>query len=275
MAEESALDLSCEQFYSSLLFDEIQNVEDFSMSDDKYAEQLQDQEVTSTIFNQKSTHSPAVESPVDQPEVVESALSFCEICAERKEKDQMFKIDSCIHIFCTDCISKHISIKIQEKIHVVTCPGVACRGILDFGARSSIIPKDVRNNWDELLCESIILASQKFYCPYKDCSAMLVNDSNEIIRESECPVCRRLFCAQCYVPWHSGVECAEFQSLNVDERSREDLMMKELAKAEQWSRCPDCRYFVEKTKGCIHMTCRCGSQFCYICGITWTANHAC
>ncbi|WMV35207.1 hypothetical protein MTR67_028592 [Solanum verrucosum] len=85
---------------------------------------------------------------------------------------------------------------------------------------------------------------------------MLVNDSDDIVRESECPVCRRLFCAQCYVPWHCGVQCEEFQKMNVDERSREDLMVKELAKAKQWTRCPYCRFFVEKTEGCLHMTCR-------------------
>ncbi|KAK4719315.1 hypothetical protein R3W88_017653 [Solanum pinnatisectum] len=202
----------------------------------------QDQEIimSSTIFNQNSTNSPAEESSVDQPEIGGSSLSFCEICAERKEIDEMFTIESCSHVFCTDCINKHVSIKIQDKIHVVTCP-------------------DVCNSWDELLCESLILASQKFYCPYKDCSAMLVNDSDEIVRESECPVCWRLFCAQCHVPWHCGVQCEEFRKMNVDETSREDLMVKELAKAKQ----------------CLHMTCRCGSQFCYKCGITWRNNHAC
>ncbi|XP_009769156.1 E3 ubiquitin-protein ligase RSL1-like [Nicotiana sylvestris] len=271
MAKESALDLSCDDFYVSLLFDEIENDENFSISDEKSAEELQFQEVimNSTIFNQNT------EAEGGAHEVGESSLSFCEICAERKESDEMFTIQTCSHIFCTDCISKHVATKIQENIHVVTCPGVACREILDFETCSSIVPKEVISRWDEMLCESLILASQKFYCPYKDCSAMLVNDSDEIIRESECPSCWRLFCAQCKVPWHCGVECVEFQQLNSDERDREDLMVRELAKAKEWTRCPYCKYFVEKTEGCLHMTCRCGSQFCYKCGVIWTIHHAC
>jgi hypothetical protein len=32
---------------------------------------------------------------------------------------------------------------------------------------------------------------------------------------------------------------------------------------------------VEKTSGCDHMTCRCGYQFCYICGGKWSSNHKC
>ena len=31
-------------------------------------------------------------------------------------------------------------------------------------------------------------------------------------------------------------------------------------------RCSRCKYWVEKNDGCNHMTCRCGYEFCYICG---------
>lgn len=82
------------------------------------------------------------------------------------------------------------------------------------------------------------------------------NDGETVISESECPFCHRLFCAQCYVPWHPGVNCEEYQRLNVDERGREDLMVRELAKEKKWSRCPHCKYYVERTEGCPHMTCR-------------------
>ncbi|CAK9134217.1 unnamed protein product [Ilex paraguariensis] len=129
-----------------------------------------------------------------------------------------------------------------------------------------MIPNEVLARWDELLCESLILAAQKFYCPFKDCSALLVNDTDGVIRESECPICRRLFCAQCSVPWHSGIGCEEFQRLNEDERGREDLMVRELARDRNWMRCPCCKFYMEKNEGCLHMTCRCKFQFCYACG---------
>jgi E3 ubiquitin-protein ligase RNF144 len=58
------------------------------------------------------------------------------------------------------------------------------------------------------------------------------------------------------VPWHSGIECEEFQRLNEDERGREDLMLRELAKDKKWSRCPQCKFYVERTEGCPHMICR-------------------
>jgi hypothetical protein len=34
-------------------------------------------------------------------------------------------------------------------------------------------------------------------------------------------------------------------------------------------KCPRCRMHVEKDEGCDHMTCPCGTQFCYRCGDYW------
>ncbi|XP_065618955.1 E3 ubiquitin-protein ligase RSL1 [Quercus suber] len=185
-----------------------------------------------------------------------------------------FKTESCVHSFCSDCIGKHVATKIQESITTVTCPGLDCKSVIELDACREVLPKDVLDRWDEALCEALF-GSQRFYCPFKDCSAMLLNDNEEgeAIRESECPFCHRLFCAVCYVPWHSGVDCEEFQRLNEDERGRDDLMLRELVKEKKWRRCPHCKYFVERTDGCLHMTCRCTSQFCYGCGAEWTSDH--
>ncbi|KAH9613883.1 hypothetical protein KSS87_021386, partial [Heliosperma pusillum] len=84
--------------------------------------------------------------------------------------------------------------------------------------------------------------------------------------QAECPSCFRLFCAQCKVGWHNGIECAEYQKLGKDERQNEDLMLRNLAKNKNWQRCPACKFYVEKSEGCLYMKCRCGVAFCYRCG---------
>lgn len=86
-----------------------------------------------------------------------------------------------------------------------------------------ILPPDVFDKWGSALCESQILASEKFYCPFKDCSALMIDDGGGgggggAVVEAECPNCNRLFCARCKVPWHPGIQCSEFQKLNKDER---------------------------------------------------------
>lgn len=86
---------------------------------------------------------------------------------------------------------------------------------------------------------------------------MMLDDAGEAVTESECPSCRRLFCAQCAVPWHAGVDCAAYKKLGKGDRGKEDLLVVEMAKGKKWKRCPKCKYFVEKSQGCLHITCRC------------------
>lgn len=200
--------------------------------------------------------------------------SFCEICLDNKESWQMFRNESCSHSFCYECTSKHIMARIAEKPKVIGCPGVNCSAALDISACRFMIPKEALIRWDESLCQSIIPDSQKLYCPFRDCSALLVNDTGASIQKIKCPLCKRSFCAVCRVPWHPEFTCKEFQKLNAKKGGKED-MVKTLAKKKNWQKCPNCKIFVEKTEGCIHMTCRCEYQFCYKCGSKWTSSHIC
>ncbi|KAK8581413.1 hypothetical protein V6N13_144439 [Hibiscus sabdariffa] len=128
----------------------------------------------------------------------------CEICVEPKQENDLFNIKGCSHAYCTDCTIKYVAAKLQDKITAISCPV---------------------ENW-----------SQTFYCPFKDCSVLLIDDGGLVVKESECPNCRRLFCAQCKVPWHADIECGEFQRLHKDEREKEDIMLMNLAKKEKWAR---------------------------------------
>ncbi|CAI9113802.1 OLC1v1014482C1 [Oldenlandia corymbosa var. corymbosa] len=278
MAEQgNDLDSSShDTFDLSRIFELINEVDDDDDEDASYAKGLQLQEavVASMMINKPLASSSlvVVEEPSESAELGESLQMFCEICAETKPDDRIFKVQNCHHFYCNDCIAKHIEVKLHNNTHTIVCPTVNCEEFIEFESCDSILPKTVLEKWDQLLCESSIQASQKYYCPFKDCSAMLLKDSDEIIREAECPSCFRLFCAQCSVPWHT-IGCEEFQRLDVNEGAYEDLMLKKLVKDRSWNRCPCCKYYVEKTEGCGHMTCRCGFQFCYSCGATWTNNH--
>ncbi|KAJ8541252.1 hypothetical protein K7X08_002068 [Anisodus acutangulus] len=238
--------------------------------DAEYAEELQLQEalVASLYIGQSSNHASL--------SVQDNQLnSFCEICLDYKVSWEMFKNDGCSHSFCYECTSKHIIARISQKAKVIGCPGVSCSAALDVNACRFMIPKEALIRWDESVCQSMILDSQKLYCPFRDCSALFVNDSGESIEKIKCPLCKRLFCAACQVPWHSEFTCKEFQKLNAKKRGKGEDMVKKLAKKKNWQKCPNCKIFVEKTEGCIHMTCRCEYEFCYRCGAKWTGSHNC
>lgn len=182
---------------------------------------------------------------------------MCGICVDRKPLRKSFAIKGCTHSYCSDCIRQYVTGKIQDKITRIFCPVSGCHGRLKPEDCRSILPSKVFDKWGDALCEAVISSRDKFYCPFKDCSALLVKGSDyRDILESECPNCHRLFCARCKVPWHSEITCREFQKLHKDERGREDILLMQLAKKKKWARCSRCKFYVERTEGCLSMKCR-------------------
>ncbi|KAI7735472.1 hypothetical protein M8C21_017830 [Ambrosia artemisiifolia] len=229
-------------------------------ADAKYAEELQLQEVL--LASQNSTHETSLSSLLTQVK--------CQICLEKQESWQMFMNSSCSHSFCYDCTAKHATTQIQARHKTVACPGINCNSTLDGNTLRLIIPRETLIKWDEFLCESMIPESHKLYCPFTDCSVLLINDgTNNSVTKIKCPVCRQSFCKACRVPWHSKLSCKKFGKLKV----KDDEMAVALAKKKNWKRCPNCSFFVEKTEGCVHITCRCKYEFCYTCGAKWSHGH--
>lgn len=252
--------LRIDDFYFSVLYDE---EEIFPISDEKYALELQLQEVlmSSSIVSLQS--NATIRFPIagiassGNSEAGECSQVFCRICMDEKSLKEMFKGLRCTHSFCMECMGQYVASKIKEKEQTVTCPDLKCKSVLEPHACRSILPQEVLDRWENVLCESLILGSQKFYCPFKDCSAMLVDDGGEVVTRSECPICRRLFCARCKVSWHVGLECGEFQMTNRGVRERDlDKMMTKLAESQRWRKCPNCKFYVEKADGCLHISCR-------------------
>ncbi|XP_010029505.2 E3 ubiquitin-protein ligase RNF144A [Eucalyptus grandis] len=271
--------LHVDDFYFSALYDE---EEIFPISDEKYALEVQLQEVLMGSSNISSRRNATIQfctaeiASLENSEAAKCSRVFCHICMEEKSSEEMFKGLRCSHSFCMECMGQYVALKIKENEPTVTCPDVKCKSVLEPQVCRSILPREVLDRWENVLCESAILGSQKFYCPFKDCSAMLVDDGVEVVTESECQICRRLFCARCKVPWHSGMECEEFRMMKRGAREKDlDDMMTKLAESNRWRRCPSCKFYVEKVDGCQHISCRCGHQFCYSCGRSLRGHHSC
>lgn len=68
-------------------------------------------------------------------------------------------------------------------------------------------------------------------------------------------------CVDCRAWAHSdAAQCAENQDME---------LVQKLALEEGWRRCYRCRTMVEHKNACRHITCRCGAEFCYVCGKVW------
>ncbi|XP_029126591.1 probable E3 ubiquitin-protein ligase RNF217 [Cajanus cajan] len=164
----------------------------------------------------------------------------------------------------------------RQNILKVTCPNPNCSVELKPKCLHTVLPREVVVRWESARCESSIAGENKTYCPFKDCSVLLVNDGGEVVTSAECPSCHRLFCAQCKVSWHGGLTCEDFQKSKGKTHEKEfDNMFLKLAEEKNWQKCPKCSMFVQRSGGCEHISCRCGCHFCYGCGEKWMYGHVC
>lgn len=199
----------------------------------------------------------------------EDTSSFtCEICIEPVPFNKRFKMNrSCNHhSYCLGCVAKYIQAKIEEyNVSEIKCPGLECEKLLDPLLCRSILSANLFVRWCDVLCESALSKHQKVYCPFPDCSSLILNECRGKVKKTKCPNCKKWLCFQCQLPWHTGYRCKETGEM----RDRNDILLGQLMEDRKWRRCPACNHGVERHSGCPRITCRCGTKFCYVCGRRW------
>jgi len=100
----------------------------------------------------------------------------------------------------------------------------------------------------------------KTYCGDPTCSTFLPPWLIDEERAT-CPKCWKTT----HVPCQTVVDGPDHEC-PPDQATQQVL---DLADSEGWRRCPQCQTLVELMHGCNHITCRCGQEFCYVCGAGW------
>ena len=103
------------------------------------------------------------------------------------------------------------------------------------------------------------------FCPTAGCDYMCFYDKNEY--HLECPLCQKSYCLKCKTEWHENITCEENQlSIKGIKNQESEIIFEEYVKGCNFKKCPKCKRWVEKTEGCDHIICLCGTHFCYSCG---------
>ncbi|KAJ7637178.1 hypothetical protein FB45DRAFT_789450 [Roridomyces roridus] len=189
------------------------------------------------------------------------------------------------HGYCVGCLTSYIESKLDPDgkgsgnsgiiVFPIRCPECPMTefmdGISDEVAERVLGPEKMVL-WDH---QKLLNSIPHLYCPNPKCSAVVQTPEDSEDPQAVCPSCQLLMCVPCRVAWHNGISCEQYQALPPDERSPEDRLLHELAKAKNWRRCPSCSFLVELVYGCNHMTCRCGTHFCFRCGSLATTKGLC
>ncbi|KAL3530610.1 hypothetical protein ACH5RR_009932 [Cinchona calisaya] len=203
-------------------------------------------------------------------------IETCAICLEDVNTNRMFSIEGCLHRYCFSCMRKHVEVQLLQG-RLPKCPHQECKSQLKKDDCRKFLTPELLDIMSELIMEASISPANKIYCPYPLCSALMsrsdyVSGCGTLVN-IKCRKCRHSFCMDCKVPWHENMTCYVYQKQN-PYLCTEDAKLKSLATRSRWRHCGKCNHLVSLAEGCNHIYCRCGHEFCYICGAAWKNKKA-
>ncbi|KAG7048394.1 IBR finger domain-containing protein [Colletotrichum scovillei] len=162
----------------------------------------------------------------------------------------------CKHNYCRDCLRTLFELSLTDES---LFPPRCCKLPIpvDGGYASVLLPPKLVGEFRAKEVE--FSTPNRTYCHRPTCSKFI---PKEFIRADvgTCPQCQQQTCTMCKGAEHGNQDCAH------------DTLMQallEVAATNKWQRCFSCRRIVELNHGCYHITCPCGSEFCYLCSLRW------
>lgn len=134
-------------------------------------------------------------------------------------------------------------------------PFQCCQTAVNLDSMIGVLPEDLHSRYQDLVLEHA--TPNPIYCSNRSCGIFIPPSQAQGPDLVECSRCATATCRHCRNRSHLGTDCpADIATQQV----------KTLATAQGWKACPGCSRIAEKISGCLHMRCRCGTEFCYGCG---------
>ncbi|KAK1690957.1 hypothetical protein BDP55DRAFT_542832 [Colletotrichum godetiae] len=165
------------------------------------------------------------------------------------------------HSYCRDCFERLISTAVQNEHH---WPPKCCLNPIPTRTVHRHISTELSKTCKDRAVEWAIPIADRTYCADPSCGVWVRPE--HVDGASRRALCRgpngsHLTCSICRGPHHADdADCP---------LDRDLALTNALAEEEGWQHCGRCQALVEHREACQHMTCRCGYQFCYVCGLRW------
>lgn len=203
-----------------------------------------------------------------------SSENACPICL--CELEDPFKLESCGHMFCLACLVDQCesAMKSQDGFPL-RCLKSGCNKLFLLADLRSLLPDKL----DELFRASLnafVASSAGLYrfCPTPDCTSIyqVAAAGAQGDRPFVCGACSVETCTKCHIEYHPFISCEAYKEYKADP----DATLLEWRKGkENVKNCPSCGFTIEKSEGCNHVECRCGSHICWNCLENFKSSEEC
>ncbi|KAI0371232.1 hypothetical protein BV20DRAFT_191688 [Pilatotrama ljubarskyi] len=193
-----------------------------------------------------------------------SSLAPAEICTACHGEITVGQDDAlqvpCMHVYHTECLLMLVEVSMRSTGQF---PPRCCRSTIPTPLFHRHLTPEQRTAF--ALREAEQSTPRRVYCANPQCSTFLgPRDKRTPVRIYTCAfsACATRTCARCRAAVDPSAD-AQTHECKHDTGYR---MALQLGSRLGWMRCPECEELIERHSGCPHMTCVCGTEFCYECG---------
>ncbi|TVU10440.1 hypothetical protein EJB05_43969, partial [Eragrostis curvula] len=205
----------------------------------------------------------------------------CGICFESFRRGRMRSV-GCAHYYCDACWRGYLRAAVEKgpaRCLSLRCPDPPCQAAVVRELVDEVADDEAKERYATFVARSFVeegSSSSKNnnrlvrWCPGPGCAYVVRSLVGSRLREAVVCACGHAFCFACGEEAHRPATCETARA----------WCAKNSADAEslRWvvdhtKHCPRCRGAIQKNRGCNHMRCLCGHQFCWICLGDW-ATHA-
>lgn len=227
----------------------------------------------------------------------------CPICLDVKNSIFIFK---CGHRMCLECFLMYCESKLNSRDLILvdqigftlSCPYDCTNSYIDNCHYFHILSSRDYERYQDFAAEEFVLKNGGVICPKANCSQAMLIDKVENCTKVCCISCNHLFCILCKGDYHEGPCSTDvyLDSIRTSETTTNGTnkgfaqLLKDKINALTWTkkdevnkieikRCPNsaCRCPTERDSGCLHITCKCNLDWCWLCEKPWDyecmANH--
>jgi len=201
-----------------------------------------------SIFSINQDNDDEIESPWQsfivsyKYKVVSPPVLSCPICCSTEpiKPEEIFTLP-CGHAIHFSCFGDMFKVALNS-FNPIQCPYSGCRKDILL----ENIPSQMMNDYLDHMTK-VYLSQSKYMETCYFCSQKYFTDSD--CMNKNCPHCKAEYCQYCLEKPHLDYFC----------QKGHDLL------TSQFRICKNCNMYIERSSGCLNVTCRCGYQFCFKC----------
>ncbi|OMJ92399.1 hypothetical protein SteCoe_4846 [Stentor coeruleus] len=212
-------------------------------------------------------NSGRIEIPWHMKKMLDPTNNFtCLLCFEVLTFSGMTFLD-CAHEICTKCYKTYLeeSINAGRECLKRKCPAKDCPIVIPKELFQQLLSSELYEKYQILMINSFVdLNPYAKWCPEPGCNLAAVYKKN-YCRDIKC-ICGHVWCFNCQNDAHKPLTCELLKMWNEKIALEDKTSFIDIdAKA-----CPKCGTPIQKSLGCLHMTCICQYEFCWMCLGAWS-----